>query len=300
MFTQIERHGQRQPMADVVVLGTVAGDIVLKLDALPRPGEHVSGEPLGWRPGGGSANVARGLAAGGHRVELIGPVGNDEMAEALLAELRRCGVRTDRCMRVDARSPRALILIDDEGERTIVQLDRGSAADGFALPDPPDLDGADCVYVESYRRFPGVAGFPPREAMLVAAPPEVDGRAWPADVLVGSASQYRAEWLAAPFESARIVAGPRLRWVVITRGRAGADAYGPDGWCHADAREARQVDATGAGDAFAAGLLHGLLAGGPIQEAMELGAEHGAAAVELMQSVPPEWIDSAGPTPRRD
>jgi sugar/nucleoside kinase (ribokinase family) len=284
-------------MADVVVLGTAAGDIVLRLGALPRPGEHVSGEPLGWRPGGGSANVALGLAAAGHRVELIGPIGNDAMAEALLAELGRGGVRTHRCVRVGARSPRAIILIDGEGERTIVQLDRGSAVDGFALREHPDLEDADCVYVESYRRFAGVAAFPPREAMLVAPPPEFEERSWPAEVLVGSASQYPAEWLGTPFESARTVAGPRLRWVVVTRGRKGSDAYGAAGSCHVDARHARQVDATGAGDAFAAGLLHGLLTGGTIQEAMELGAERGAAAVELMQSVPPEWIDSGGPTP---
>jgi sugar/nucleoside kinase (ribokinase family) len=76
----------------------------------------------------------------------------------------------------------------------------------------------------------------------------------------------------------------------VTRGSRGADAYGADGSCHVPARPARQVDATGAGDAFAAGLIAGLLAQQGIEEAMELGAALGAAAVEVLQSVPPDWL----------
>jgi len=76
----------------------------------------------------------------------------------------------------------------------------------------------------------------------------------------------------------------------VTRGRRGADAYGPDGEWHVAARPAKQVDATGAGDAFAAALISGLLAGHGIREAMELGAVQGAAAVEMLQSVPPGWL----------
>jgi sugar/nucleoside kinase (ribokinase family) len=96
--------------------------------------------------------------------------------------------------------------------------------------------------------------------------------------------------LPSPFETARRVAGSRLRWVVVTRGRGGADAYGPEGSFHVAARPAEQVDATGAGDAFAAGLISGLLAQDGIVDAMELGTARGAAAVEVLQSVPPDWV----------
>jgi pfkB family carbohydrate kinase len=58
---------------------------------------------------------------------------------------------------------------------------------------------------------------------------------------------------------------------------------------------ARQVDATGAGDAFAAGLIAALLAEDGIQEAMERGAAQGAAAAEALQSVPPDWVESLDP-----
>jgi ribokinase len=277
-------------VADVVVCGTVAADVVLRVPVLPRPGDHLRAEPLGWRLGGSSANLACGLAAAGNHVELIGAVGTDPMAAALTAELERRGVRTHRLRRVDAPSPRALILLDPDGERTILGLDGGSAADRAGVDEAPEVVGADCVYVESYERFSTTIAAAARDALLVATPPP-DGRAsWPADVLVGSERQYPAAWLEAPFESAGPAAGSRLRWVVVTRGREGADAYGSAAALHVAARPAKQVDATGAGDAFAAGLISGLLAGYEIREAMELGAAQGAAAVEALQSVPPDWL----------
>ena len=280
-------------MADVAVLGTVAADVVLRVPVLPRPGDHVSAEASGWRLGGSSANVAVGLAAAGHGVELIGPVGDDAVAHELLAELKRLGVRTDRAIPVAAPAPRALILLDAAGERTIVQLDRGSAVEVFPITDLPDLSSSDCVFVESYVRFPVSAVGTCDGALLVATPPDPGHSDWPADVLVGSEHQFPAAWRTDPFHAAQTVAGDRLQWVVVTRGGAGADAFGPDGSFHVAAPTARQVDATGAGDAFAAGLVCGLLEGRGMREAMELGVTQGAAAVEVLQSVPPSWTGCA-------
>lgn len=281
-------------MSDVVVLGTVAADVVLRVAVLPRAGEQVSAQSTGWRLGGSSANLACGLALAGHDVELVGPVGDDAVAAALLAELQRIGVRTDRTVRVAAAAPRALILLDDAGERAILQVDGHFVEEAFPVTDLPDLGGARCVYVESYGRFAvDVAGECP-DALLVSTPPTAGSPHWPADVLVGSASQYPVEWLPSPFAHARAVAGPRLEWVVVTRGAEGADAFGADGALHVPAPPANQVDATGAGDAFLAGLICGLLAHRGMREAMEIGAKQGAAAVEVFQSIPPGLADCLG------
>jgi sugar/nucleoside kinase (ribokinase family) len=280
----------------VVVYGTVAADVVLRVPALPRPGDLLDAEPLGWRLGGSSANVACGLAAAGHRVELIGPVGSDAVAEALVEELERRGVRTQRLHRVDAPSPRALILLDPDGERTILVLNRNSTAAALPLEDLPSAAGADCVYVESSVRFPTALAERAGDALLVATPPAPGQLRWPADVLVGSERQYPEGWLASPYACGLPLAGSRLRWVVVTRGRRGADAYGPDGEWHVAARPAKQVDATGAGDAFTAAFISGILAGHGIRETLELGAAQGAAAVEVMQSVPPGWLAEVEPS----
>ena len=81
-------------MAEVVVFGVVAADVILRIPRIPAPGDHVNAEALGWRIGGSSANVACGLSTAGHHVRLVGPVGADSMGDHLLAELSRCGVDT--------------------------------------------------------------------------------------------------------------------------------------------------------------------------------------------------------------
>ena len=141
-------------MAEVVVFGVVAADVVLRVQRIPAPGDHVNAEALGWRIGGSSANVACGLSSAGHHVRLVGPVGRDSMGDHLLAELEQYGVDTEYTFRVDAASPRTLILLDDTGERTIIAVDSGPGPSSFLPIRGPDLRSADCVFVEGYTRYP--------------------------------------------------------------------------------------------------------------------------------------------------
>ena len=113
-------------MAEIVVFGVVAADVILRVQRIPAPGDQVNAEALGWRIGGSSANVACGLSMAGHHVRLVGPVGTDPMGDHLLAELEQYGVDTEYTFRADAASPRTLILLDDTGERTIIAVDSGA------------------------------------------------------------------------------------------------------------------------------------------------------------------------------
>ena len=79
-------------MAEVVVFGVVAADVIMRVQRIPAPGDQVNAEALGWRIGGSSANVACGLSTAGHHVYLVGPVGTDSMGDNLLAELEQYGV----------------------------------------------------------------------------------------------------------------------------------------------------------------------------------------------------------------
>ncbi len=231
-------------MAEVAVFGTAAADVVVQIPSLPGPGDHLSAKSLGWRLGGGSANLACALAAAGHRVEFVGPFGNDPMADVLMAEIERHGVGTGRSFRAESPTPRALILLDPSGERTILGFDQEFTTDVYPLAEVPQVGAVDGVYVETYVRFPATIADRAPGALLVLTPPVSGTAHWPADILVGSERQYPADWSKAPFNAARVIAGPRLRWVVVTRGPRGADAYGPDGSVHVGARPARQVDAT--------------------------------------------------------
>ena len=277
------------------MFGVVAADVVLRVQHIPVPGDHVNAEALGWRIGGSSANVACGLSSAGHHVRLVGPVGRDAMGEHLLAELEQHGVDTEYTFRADAASPRTLILLDDTGERTIIAVDSGPGPSSFLPAHGPDLRSADCVYVEGYTRYPVSTAASAESALLVTSPPVPGATAWPATVVVGSETQYHDVASAGTFETVRSVSGDRLEWAVVTRGREGADAYGASGELHVDAVAAEQVDATGAGDAFTVGLLHGLLRGDDMATALQVGAAWGAAAVGQLQSIPVPWEELAGP-----
>jgi ribokinase len=281
-------------MADVVVFGTAVADVVLRVAALPQPGDQIRAEPLGWRLGGGSANIACGLAAAGHDVRLIGLVGTDSMGDELLAELERRGVQTHGCIRMSGPSARALILLDENGERTILILGGEQWPEPLPLRDLPPASGVACVYVESYALFSTTIAERFPQALLVATPPAPGHSIWPADIVVGSERQYQANGLMAPYQSAQAVAQARLKFAVVTRGAHGADAYGLNCCYHVAGSSAPQVDATGAGDAFSAGLIAELLAEHGIQEAIERGAAQGAGAVEALQSIPPDWAETIG------
>ena len=287
-------------MAEVVVFGVVAADVVMRVQRIPVPGDHINAEALGWRIGGSSANVACGLSSAGHHVRLVGPVGTDSMGHHLLVELEQRGVDTGYTFRADAASPRTLILLDDTGERTIIAVDSGPGPSSFLPMRGPDLRSADCVFVEGYARYPADTAASAESALLVTSPPVPGATVWPATVVVGSETQYGDVTSVGMFEAIRSVSGERLEWVVVTRGAAGADAYSVSGDLHVDAVAADQIDATGAGDAFAVGLLHGLLRGDDMAAALRVGAAWGAATVAQLRSIPVPWEELAGPTSRSD
>ena len=205
------------------------------------------------------------------------------------------GVDTEYSFRADAASPRTLILLDDTGERTIIAVDSGAGPSSFLPVRGPDLRSVDCVYVEGYTRYPTGTAAAAESALLVTSPPVPGATTWPATVVVGSETQYSDVTSAGMFEAVRSVSGERLKWVVVTRGREGADAYAASSELHVDAVAADQIDATGAGDAFTVGLLHGLLRGDDMVTALQVGAAWGAATVTQLRSIPVPWEELAGP-----
>ena len=259
---------------------------------MPPPGGYAHVEALGGRPGGSAANVARGLSSAGHDVKLIGRVGNDEIGRELIEDLVRQGIDVAHLERRRA-SGQALIFVDDTGERTIFAItDAGDDQDVADLP-YDDLATADCVYLDGYDNLPAELVTVLREsaALVVTGAPHPGACEWSADLIIGSARHYPERWLEAPFAHAREIVGPRLQWVVVTRGALGADAYGPAGTIPLPVSPVAQVDSTGAGDAFAAGLVHGLLTGANMAEAGRIAAIWGAEASRRLQSAPPMWTE---------
>lgn len=262
-------------MARIVVVGSVASDEVVRLTGRCREGAHLNGVPGEIRLGGGGANSAVALAAAGHHVTLVSAVGEDEAGCWQVAQLAAAGVDVSAIQRVAGRSTRSILLIDPAGERTIVNL-------GRVQEKPPrrllDL-AADLVYVRcrSTKLAPLLAEMVGRQRIIAHIPPMENG-IFPAHMVVASASDLDAEALADPMEAARRVAGPGLEWMVLTRGAAGAEAFGSSHLTQ-PALPVVAVDSTGAGDAFAAGLCHALSGGAGMTAALAVAVRWGAAKV---------------------
>jgi site-specific DNA-methyltransferase (adenine-specific) len=89
-----------------------------------------------------------------------------------------------------------------------------------------------------------------------------------------------------PWQYGLTIAGESLRGFIITNGGSGAVLYRAEGEQSVAAQAAEVVDTTGAGDAYAAGLIHGLMQGEEIIKAMEEGARWAAFAVATRSSIP--------------
>jgi ribokinase len=272
-------------VARVLVVGSVAWDEVVRLDTALRVGSHNSGRRGGKRIGGGAANTAMALARAGDTAAVVSAVGEDADGKRLVAELADLGVDVRLVRRHAGETTRSLILLEAGGERTVVNLARATVSV------PPHLAeiSTDCWYVRSADpALTPLLAQRVRTGLVVAHIPPVGGGLRPARVLVGSASDLGAAFLADPYAAGRHVAGDLLEWTVVTLGPEGAAAYGDGMRLEEKAPVVRAADSTGAGDVFAAGLVHALAAGRDMRSALRTAVAWGSASVRYEGTVPPE------------
>jgi sugar/nucleoside kinase (ribokinase family) len=264
-------------MARIVVVGSVAQDDVVWLCQPLSEGHHLDARARKLRLGGGGANTAIPLCHAGHHVLLVAAVGADPVGDWLLGSLEAAGVDTGLVTRVPGESTRSLVLLDPRGERTIVNLHRCRAT---RAPESLRAIDADAVYVRSHELdLADALAERARDSLVVAHVPPLAEGSRPAGVLVGSAADLPAEFLSDPWAAGRKIAGDALRSVVVTRGAEGALAIHGKERLRVPAPEVEVVDTTGAGDVFAAGLVHGLVAGRAMAEALRTAVSWAVAAV---------------------
>lgn len=263
-------------MAWIVVIGSVARDEVVRLVEPLTPGAHLNGVSSGSRLGGGGANTAVTLAGAGHRVTLLAAVGRDAHGEWLLAELDAAGVDTSQIARVTRPTTHSLVFVDPSGERTIANLGRCEE------DDPPhrlEALAADAVFVRSRRTDLGpLLAAKSETSLVVAHVPPIEPGSRPAQVIVASRSDLGDDAAGDLWALGQKVAGERLRWFVLTAGAGGARAISREMTLEAPAAAVATIDTTGAGDAFAAGLVHALVSGSPLREALEVALRFGTEA----------------------
>jgi len=290
--------------ARVVVVGALNVDLVVRVARFPAPGETVLGHDFAEHLGGKGANqgvaAARLFAPERSAVALIGKVGDDERGRRLCVALEREGVDA-RAIGVGPDLPTgvAAITVADGGENQIVVAPGANAAltsaeverawSQFApaqlalaqLEVPLDAVAA---LARSCRRD-GVA------FVLNAAPArELDGELLRSvDVLLVNdleASLLCGAGPSDPLEAARALRAFGPRAVAITLGADGALWLGPNGSIRVPAPRVTAVDTTGAGDAFAGALVHGLAQRMEPAQALLRACAAGAWAATLPGAMP--------------
>lgn len=274
-------------MADFVVIGALALDRPVWLNGPLSPGARVRGRTLqgalAGRLGGGGANAGVALARAGHRVALAAFVGADADGDSAIAAAQAAGLDTARVQRRARGAGATLILIDPSGERIVLGLDFETSAPPH-LPSPGEDAACDGLYVRG--PYPGAGAWAQACRGPVVAHWPAGTFGGPCDVLVASADDCAARDLADPFAAGRAQVGARLEWMVVTHGAGDVVACGGARSIRVTPPPARVVDATGAGDVFAAGLLEALVAGADIEAALRHACVWGAVAVGLDSSAP--------------
>jgi len=107
-------------MPNILVVGSLNADLVVRTPRFPQPGETISGEDLQVIPGGKGANQAVAAARLGANVSMLGRVGKDNFGDFLLENLKSNHVDTTLIQRDDASTGTATIIVDSNGQNSIV------------------------------------------------------------------------------------------------------------------------------------------------------------------------------------
>jgi len=266
------------PRPDLVVVGAINVDLIARVARAPGRGETVADGELTRQPGGKGANQAVAAARLGARVKMVGGVGTDALGDYLRSTISAAGVDVSGVQSITGDSGTALIVVDDEGENSIVVCAEANlridAARVVIDPDTAVLAQLEIADAVIERAIAQTSGF----VAINAAParPFSSTILERADLFIVNEHEYE---LLPTLREAPLVAvtlgadGARL----LRRGAVVASAPG---------RIAEVRNTVGAGDAFAAALTFGLLRGDDPAIALARACEVGAAAVEDDRSQP--------------
>ncbi|MCH1919584.1 PfkB family carbohydrate kinase [Shewanella sp. A3A] len=269
-------------MANIMLIANLNCDRILQLNKSLQIGGRYHYDDGGRRLGGGGANTGIGLEWAGHNVALVSQVGRDELGDWLLAQASVNGLDCRRVSRHHGQTCEIMLLMTPDGERTIIRPQRPV----FQLGTPPDWREWHAVYLNSSAEGAASWSKSALSHTLVVAQLAKDERPRPCHILLSSLSDMQERTKLSMWDYGRSIAGDSLQYFIITEGEQGARLYHAAGELHIDAKPAKLVDSTGAGDVYAAGLIHGLVSGLTIEQAMQEAATWGAFAVASEASIP--------------
>ena len=288
-------------MSNIIVVGSLNADLVVRAPRFPQPGETISGEDLKIIPGGKGANQSVAAARQGASVAMVGRVGNDSFGPELINNLKHNGVDTAH-VQIDseAATGTATIIVDANGQNSIVLSPGGngrvSPADlntvsfsdykllllQLEIPLEPVLAAAKRAKEKGLRVLlnPAPARTLPDE--LIALPDFIVPNEGELSLLTNQPVQD----LTSAENAARALLAQGAQTVIVTLGANGALIVNREVTKHIPAFQVDVVDTTAAGDAFIGGFASALLQNKPLGEAVRSGCACGALAATKFGAQP--------------
>ncbi len=253
---------------DVIGIGNLNYDIIMLVERFPEFHEKIQAKDAFFGLGGAAANTISWLANMGLKTGFLGAVGEDEIGEAHISYFKKIGVDTNGIKIVSTHSGMALVMVKGDDKR-IVKFSGANA-----------LKELDFEYLKRTRHI-HLSSNPPEILKMTidfahehgitvsldigeAKLPE--GIIDKIDYLLMNEDEYRRK-----FGSLNLNA-VNARNLIVTLNGGGAlvrdsnmELYEIRGL------SAEVVDSTGAGDAFDAGLIYGIIKGWNLRDAVKLG-----------------------------
>src|SRR4030042_1813767 len=273
---------------DVVGFGALNVDKLSRVNRLAKAEEETFIEDYAETCGGSAANTAVGLARLGCKVGFIGKVGCDREGDLLIQDFSKEGVNTDGVVRAgQGKSGSVLGFVDKKGARALY-IDSG--VNDILTFDEVNVEYASQAQFLHLTSFVGEKSFQTQKKLLNAIPNSVKvsfdpgalyarkGYSALESILMRSyvlmPNAIELELLTGETDyckGADFMIGRGVKIVAVKLG--GDGCYVTDGRERhlIDPFKVNVVDTTGAGDAFCAGFLYGLVNGKSLYECGRLG-----------------------------
>ncbi|MCK6584559.1 MAG: ribokinase [Anaerolineales bacterium] len=285
---------------DVVVVGSLNADLVVKSPRFPQPGETISGEDLQIIPGGKGANQAVAAARQGIGVSMIGRVGSDSFGPFLVENLKSNRVDTSHVLPDESATGTAIIVVDANGQNSIVlspgangkvtpvDVDSASFLNSkllllqLEIPTPTVLHAAQKAREYGMSVILNPAPAKPLPGELLAN----------VDILIPNESELSlltgkpVNDASTAETAAKEILKQGVKTVIVTLGDKGALLVTGKQVTRVGAYQVNVVDTTAAGDAFIGGFASAVLGGKSLEESVRYGCACGALATTKFGAQP--------------
>ena len=285
----------------ILCLGILVADVVGRpMHAVPEPGRLVLVDEMGLHTGGCAVNAATALVNLGLPVEVIGKVGADPFGDFIVDAMQERGIGTRGVKRdLEAGTSATMVMVDPDGERRFVHY---IGANAYLTKEDVDLQlvsEAAILHIGGSLVLPGIDGEPTADLLQQARSLGVttfldtvwdDTGRWMTllepslpyiDYFIPSLPEAQAiTGLNEPGDVARALIDHGAGVVALKKGADGCLVMSADKeTLRLPAFDVEVVDATGAGDAFAAGFITGIWQGWSLEKTAQFASAVGALCV---------------------